>query len=74
MTSLVLLCPHTHAGKPFEADERLIVDAGTADWLIANGIARADRQPDVPPQTQSQPDADGKTADAKPIQRKESKS
>jgi hypothetical protein len=72
MTSLVLLCPHTHAGKPFEAGERLIVDAGTADWLIANGIARADRQPDVPPQPQ--PDADGKPADAKPIQRKESKS
>ena len=70
MTSLVLLCPHTHAGKPFKAGERLIVDASTADWLIANGIARADRQPGVPPR----PDADGKPADAKPIQRKESKS
>jgi hypothetical protein len=72
MTSLVLLCPHTHAGQPFKAGERLIVDAGTADWLIANGIARADRQPDVPPQPQ--PDDDGKHADTKPTQRKEPKS
>ena len=70
MTSIVLTQPHTHAGQAHKAGDRLDVDGGTADWLIANGIARADRQPDVPPQ----PDADGKPADAKPIQRKESKS
>ena len=40
MTPSVLLCPHTHAGKPFKAGNRIVVDVATADWLIANGIAR----------------------------------
>ena len=50
MTHIVLTRPHTHAGKPCKAGERLDVESGTADWLIANGIARHDRQPvPVPP-------------------------
>ena len=45
MTSIVLTHPHTHAGQAHKAGERLDVDGSTADWLIANGIARHDRQP-----------------------------
>ena len=73
MTSIVLIRPHTHAGKPHTAGERLDVERGTADWLVANGIARHDRQP-VP---EPQPQGDGTPIE--PIrptttQRKESKS
>ena len=70
MTSIVLTRPHTHAGKSFKAGERLDVDGGTADWLIANGIARHDRQP-VP---ELQPQGDGMPLEPKTTQRKESKS
>ena len=73
MTSIVLTQPHTHAGKPLQPGERLDVDGGTADWLIANGIARHDRQP-VP---EPQPQGDGTPIEPiRPIttQRKESKS
>ena len=72
MTSLVLIRPHTHAGKPLLPGERLDVDGSTADWLIANGIARHDRQPAPVPQ----PEGDGTHIEPKPIptQRKESKS
>ena len=49
MTRLVLKRPHTHAGQAFQAGDRIDVDATTADWLIAHGIAAprcraADRQ------------------------------
>lgn len=72
MTSLVLIRPHTHAGKPLQPGERLDAESGTADWLIANGIARHDRQPAPVPQ----PEGDGTSIEPKPIstQRKESKS
>lgn len=72
MTSLVLIRPHTHAGKAHKAGERLDVNGSTADWLIANGVARHDRQPDPAPQ----PEGDGAPIDPKPIttHRKESKS
>lgn len=72
MTSLVLIRPHTHAGKPLQPGERLDVEIGTADWLIANGIARHDRQPAPAPQ----PKDDGNPIEPKtiPTQRKESKS
>ena len=73
MTSIVLTQPHTHAGRAHKAGERLDVDGGTADWLIANGIARHDRQPVPAPQ----PEADGKPVEpTRPIttHRKESKS
>lgn len=70
MTSIVFTRPHTHAGKPFKANQRLDVDGGTADWLIANGIARHDRQPAPVPQ----PEGDGTSLEPKSTQRKESKS
>ena len=72
MTRIVLNCPHTHAGRACQAGERLDVDAATADWLIANGIARHDRQPAPVPQ----PEGDSAPIDVKPTptQRKESKS
>ena len=73
MTSIVLTQPHTHAGQAYKAGERLDVDGSTADWLIANGIARHDRQPAPEPQ----PQGDGIPIELiRPIttQRKESKS
>ena len=72
MTSVVLAQAHTHAGKPHKAGERLDVDGSSADWLIANGIARHDRQPAPVPQ----PEGDSAPIEVKPIttQRKESKS
>ena len=73
MTSIVLTQPHTHAGQAHKAGDLLDVDGGTADWLIANGIARHDRQP-VP---ETQPQGDGTPIEPiRPIttQRKESKS
>ena len=73
MTSIVLTHPHTHAGQAHKAGERLDVDASTADWLIANGIARHDRQSAPVPQ----PEGDGISIEPiRPIttQRKESKS
>ena len=75
MTSLVLIRPHTHAGKPLQPGDRLDVDGGTADWLIANGIARHDRQ--RVPEPEPQPQGDGTPIEPiRPIttQRKESKS
>ncbi|KIF11270.1 DUF7210 family protein [Xanthomonas citri] len=72
MTSIVLTHPHTHAGQAHKTGERLDVDGSTADWLIANGIARHDRQPAPVPQ----PEGDSAPIEAKPTptQRKESKS
>ncbi len=69
MTSIVLTHPHTHAGQAHKAGERLDLDGSTADWLIANGIARHDRQPAPVPQQQG----DGTSIEPKPIstQRKE---
>lgn len=58
MYPLVLLQAHTHADKTFQAGERLDVDARTADWLIANGIARITPKPDPkpkPPRKEPQP-------------------
>ena len=76
MTRIVLNCPHTHAGRACQAGERLDVDAATADWLIANGIARHDRH-DRQPVPAPQPEADGTPVEpTRPIttHRKESKS
>ena len=44
MTHLVLTRPHTHAGKAYGVGERVEIDATSADWLIAHGIAT--REPD----------------------------
>jgi hypothetical protein len=72
MTAIVLTHPHTHAGQAHKTGERLDVDGSTADWLIANGIARHDRQLAPVPQ----PEGDSAPIEAKPTptQRKESKS
>lgn len=70
MTSIVLTHPHTHAGQAHKTGERLDVDGSTADWLIANGIARHYRQP----APVSQPEGDGTPIEPKTTQRKESKS
>ena len=68
MTRLVLTRPHTHAGKAFQAGDRIDVEAATADWLIAHGVAAPDALPLK---------ADPEPADLKPdlprSQRKESK-
>jgi hypothetical protein len=68
MTRLVLKRPHTHAGKAFQAGERIDVEATTADWLISQGVAALDAVP---------PKADLEPADIKPdlprSQRKEPK-
>jgi hypothetical protein len=47
MTRLVLKRPHTHAGQAFRAGDRIDVEATTADWLMAHGVAA----PDAVPQT-----------------------
>lgn len=44
MPQLVLLKPHTHAGKSFGIGERLDVDVPTFEWLLAQGIARPEAQ------------------------------
>ncbi|MCX7249507.1 MAG: hypothetical protein NTX31_17870 [Burkholderiales bacterium] len=45
MTALVLLKPHTHAGKAGEPGERIDVDEITAQWLLANGVATQSPKP-----------------------------
>ena len=72
MTSIVLTQAHTHAGKPYKAGERLDVDSSSADWLIANGVARLDRHPEPAPP----PEGGGKPTESKPTtsHRKEPKS
>ena len=61
MTALVLLKPHTHAGKAGEPGERIDVDEITAQWLLANGVAT-----DSPKQLKTE-------IEPKPIQPKEPK-
>ena len=52
MTALVLLKPHTHAGKTYLIGERIEVDEITAHWLLANGVAT---QSSKPPKTEHDP-------------------
>ena len=52
MTRLVLKRPHTHAGMAFQAGDRIDVDATTADWLMAHGVAAPDV---VPPKVDPEP-------------------
>ncbi len=54
MTRLVLKRPHTHAGKAFQAGERIDVEATTADWLISQGVAALDK-PDLPRSQRKEP-------------------
>jgi len=46
MTQLVLIRPHTHAGKTLGVGDRIEIDATSADWLMAHGIATP--EPTVP--------------------------
>ena len=39
MPQLVLLKPHTHAGKPGAIGDRIEVDASTAEWLMTHAVA-----------------------------------
>ena len=65
MTHIVLTCPHTHAGKAYGVGERIEIDATSADWLIAHGIAAPElRAPVTEPEISPEP---------KPLQRKEPK-
>lgn len=65
LTRLVLKRPHTHAGKSFQAGDRIEVDGPTADWLIAHDIATLESMPlPMPLKTDSE---------TKPLQRKEPK-
>ena len=45
MTRVVLLRPHTHAGKLYGVRDRIEVDSATADWLIRQGVAAFDPAP-----------------------------
>ena len=65
MTHLVLTRPHTHAGKAYGVGDRVEIDAASADWLIAHGIATP--EPTVPA---SEPITD---PEPKTLQRKEPK-
>lgn len=40
MQTLILLQPHTHAGKSYTKGELLNVDAATQAWLELNNIAK----------------------------------
>lgn len=63
MTQLVLKRPHTHAGKTHGVGDRIEIDATSADWLIAHGIAAP--EPTFPT---AEP-----IPEPKPLQRKEPK-
>jgi hypothetical protein len=51
---VVLNRPHTHAGKPCAPGDRLEVDAASAAWLLAQGVAEPDARP-------AKPDPESKT-------------
>lgn len=42
MTRLLLMHPHTHAGRLYAPGERIEVDDRTAQWLLDQGVARRD--------------------------------
>jgi hypothetical protein len=58
MPRLVLKRPHTHAGRAYQAGERIDVNARTADWLIAHGVVAPDAAPDAAPPAPSHAPAD----------------
>ena len=45
MTQLVLLKPHTHAGKTYLSGERIDTDEVTAQWLLTQVIAASASAP-----------------------------
>ena len=48
MPQLVLLKPHTHAGKPGAIGDRIEVDAATAEWLLAHAVAEIAASDQIP--------------------------
>lgn len=61
MNQLVLTRLHTHAGKAYGVGDRIEIDATSAAWLIAHGIATPE------------PSAPVSEPEPKPLQRKEPK-
>ena len=59
MPQIILIKPHTHAGKHYSAGKRLEIDKPVADWLIEQGIARLKNTTGTPADTQT------KTSDSK---------
>ena len=47
MTRLVVLRPHTHAGKAYAPGDAIAVSPAIADWLIAHGIAQREATTDA---------------------------
>lgn len=47
MTRLVVLRPHTHAGKAYAPGDAIAVAPAIADWLIAQGIAQREATADA---------------------------
>ena len=47
MTRLVVLRPHTHAGKAYAPGDAIAVSPAIADWLIAQGIAQREAATDA---------------------------
>ena len=68
MPRLVLNRPHTHAGKAFQAGDRIDIEATTASWLIAHGVAAPDAVP-----LKADPEPADPTPDLPRSQRKEPK-
>ena len=68
MPSLVLQRPHTHAGKTYGVGDRIEIDATSADWLVAHGIAEPMPKSPIAPSNQPMTGTE-----PKPYPRKESK-
>lgn len=64
MTRVLLKRAHSHAGTSYRAGDAIDVDAPTANWLLAQGVA------EVAPEA---PTTLAALAEPKPFQRKESK-
>lgn len=47
MNRLVVLRPHTHAGKAYAPGDAIAVSPAIADWLIAQGIAQREATNDA---------------------------
>lgn len=47
MTRLLLMHPHTHAGRLYAPGERIELDPLTAQWLLDEGVAQRDVDRDV---------------------------
>ena len=74
MHQLVLLKPHTHAGKLGAIGDRIEVDAATAEWLLSNAIAEIDRAPQTFQHESASPEAFQPHQPTHSNQRKEPKS